>query len=338
VYVRPFEPKRGPTAGALRSVRARRAKPPSLSLALQGGGAFGAFTWGVLDRLLEAGVAVDAASGASAGAVNAVLLADGLAEGGAKHGAEAARARLDRFWNEVGHAGRLGRTGAALAALGGPAMLISPYHANPLGLNPLRHMLEDCVDFARLRAVRPIRLLLAATRVRDGALRIFREDEVSVDAVLASACLPHLHHAVEIDGEAYWDGGYSANPPLRQLVFEGTARDILLVEILPARSDEPPRLSGEIARRIAEIAFASPLRRELEGLRDLRGMAGKALPLGARLARRLQRLALHRIAAADSVPDLASRDPADTGLSGLLELREAGRAAAGRWLGSIAGG
>ena len=192
-----------------------RGKTRRLSLALQGGGALGAFTWGVLDRLLEEEhISFDAVSGASAGAMNAVLLASGLTQGGP----EEARASLERFWRKVSKAGQLSRLASSNATLTAIAPRLSPYQFNPLDLNPLREILAGEVDFDAVRTKAPVRLLLGTTRVSDGSLRIFRTEEVTSDVVLVSACLPHLHHAVTIDGEAYWDGGYAANPPLIPLV------------------------------------------------------------------------------------------------------------------------
>ena len=229
-----------------------------LSLALQGGGSFGAFTWGVLDRLLESdGVALDMISGVSAGAVNAVLLAAGLAEGG-----PAARAS---GWSASGGAPaplssmtRHVTTGTAALALDLSTRVLSPYQFNPLGLNPLRGLLAEEVDFARLRRASPIRLLIGATRVKDGRLRLFRDDEITLDVVLASTCLPQLHHAVEVEGEWYWDGGFSANPPLRQLVLDSAADDVALVQITPEEQEgvpaslarhRPARQSDHLQRR-----------------------------------------------------------------------------------------
>src|SRR4051794_20652946 len=184
--------------------------PRRLSLALQGGGAFGAFTWGVLDRLLEENdLALDAVSGASAGAINAVLLASGLANGGP----DEARASLDRFWSSVGEssARNLFLHPELVVAT---ASQMSPSQFNPLELNPLRDLLAREVDFEAIRARSPVRLLVSATRVQDGAVRVFHTKAISLDVVLASACLPRLHHAVNIHGEANWDGGYAANPPV----------------------------------------------------------------------------------------------------------------------------
>ncbi len=317
-----------------------------LSLALQGGGSFGAFTWGVLDRLLEQDtVAFDAVSGTSAGAVNAVVLAHGLAEGGPAE----ARARLERFWERVSNAASLApfarrddawtrsnwAGSAATAALELSTRVVSPYHFNPLGLNPLRDILAEEVDFERLRAASPIRLLIATTRVKDGRLRLFRDDEITLEAVLASTCLPHLHHAVEIEGEWYWDGGYSANPPLRQLVIDAKADDILLVQVTPETQEDVPRLSRDIDRRVSQIAFNSPLQKEVEALADLRELCKKGRIFRSRLCRKLQRLRLHRIAAQDGVEGLGQASALNLDWSFLTRLKEAGYQAAEQWQASI---
>ncbi|HKM64594.1 MAG TPA: patatin-like phospholipase family protein [Acidisphaera sp.] len=292
-----------------------------IALALQGGGSFGAFTWGVLDRLLEDGAEFDAISGASAGSINAVLLASGLQKGGP----DGARAALDGFWHDV--ADTPGLPSFALTALAASAPFVSPYYHNPLGLNPLRDLLAKHVDFERLRAAPPVRLMIAATRVRDGGLRIFREDEVSLDAVLASACLPMMQRAVEIDGEAYWDGAYSVNPPLRRLAIETEAEDILLVQIMPEEVDAVPQMPSEIAQRAHEIGFNASLQRELQALEDLRAGCHGATALSLPTARKLQRLRLHRITATDWVSDLGARNMLDTSPTLLTELHAAGRKA-----------
>ncbi|MGO8916483.1 MAG: patatin-like phospholipase family protein [Stellaceae bacterium] len=307
-----------------------RTKRP-LSLALQGGGSFGAFTWGVLDRLLEQDdVAIDMVSGVSAGAVNAVLLADGLAEGGP----EAARQRLERFWGRVSGAARLGHAvaGTAALALEFSTRMLSPYQFNPLGLNPLREILAEEVDFTRLRRASPLRLLIGATAVKDGRLRLFRTEEITLEVVLASACLPQLQHAVEIEGEWYWDGGFSANPPLRQLVLETTADDVVLVQITPQeRNGGVPYLLHDITRRMNQITFNGPLQREIEALADLTEACGRERYFRSRLCRKLQRLRLHRIAAEDVVEGLQQASAAALNWSFLTRLKEGGRRAAADW-------
>ncbi len=197
----------------------RRIAGRRLSLALQGGGAHGAFTWGVLDRLLEVGrLDLDTVSGSSAGAVNAVTLATGWLEGGA----EGARERLAQLWQAVSERTRslpLAPGAVRAFAIGLAAHLFSPHDLNPLGIDPLRDIVEGLVDFERLRGQRGLRLLVAATSVRTGTARIFETREMTVDVVLASAALPQLHEPVLIDGEAYWDGGLSSNPPLVELAL-----------------------------------------------------------------------------------------------------------------------
>jgi NTE family protein len=313
----------------------RRAASRSLSLALQGGGSFGAFTWGVLDRLLnEESLPLDMISGTSAGAINAVVLADGLVEGGPP----AARERLERFWRRISDAAALTRFGqsvtgfAAIDALELSTRFMSPYQYNPLGFNPLRDVLAETVDFARLRAASPVRLLIAATRVKDGGLRLFREDEVTLEAVLASACLPLIHHAVEIDGEWYWDGGFSANPPLRQLVIDTRASDILLVQVTPRLRENLPRSASEIYRRSCQITFNNLLQREVEALGDLAALCRNEGVFRSSFCRKLQRLRLHRITAGEPADILERASAFDLDWRFLSRLKEGGVEAAEGWL------
>jgi NTE family protein len=335
--------------GALGLLRASPGSGPSsrnhvgsgrlgLSLALQGGGAHGAFTWGVLDRLLEDdAIDIAAVSGTSAGALNAVALASGWCQGGR----EGARATLERLWRAVGReAARspLGHGGAfAACALGLATHLFSPYELNPLDINPLRELLDELVDFAALRACRPMPILVAATRVGTGECRIFREHELTAETVLASACLPQLFQAVEIDGEAYWDGGYTSNPPVLELAELGRGRTLLVVRINPADGEGSPRSAPAIRNRTAEIVFGRPLAIELAQLEKIRAL-GRG-PLGA-LRPRLRRLARLDVQVIDGDATLARLNPTtklapDTGL--LEHLRADGRAAAEAWLRRRAG-
>jgi len=301
-----------------------------LSLALQGGGAFGAFTWGVLDRLLEEKtIAFDAVSGASAGTMNAVLLASGLAQGGP----DEARARLERFWRKVSDAGRPSRLASGNAALNAIAPRMSPYQFNPLDMNPLRDILAAEVDFDTVRTNASVRLLLGTTRVSDGALRIFRNKDITLDVVLASACLPHASQAVSIDGEPHWDGGYAANPPLIPLVAATKASDVLVVQIIPSHSFELPKTSPEIDKRLGQITFSSSLQKDLEALSMMTKLSrAEGETSHSRLGRKLQRLQLHRISASDHVDDLAASSFGDTGWAFLSHLRNQGRLAAETWL------
>jgi NTE family protein len=296
-----------------------------LALALQGGGSFGAFTWGVLDRVLEDGVAIDAISGASAGAINAVLLASGLQ----RDGRTGARQALTGFWEDV--ANGPGLPPYTLSALAASTQFISPYNY-PLNINPMRDLLKKHVDFDRLRQDPPMRLFVAATRVRDGAPVTFRETEISLDVVLASACLPLLHRAVEIDGEAYWDGAFSANPPLRRVALETSVEEILLVQIMPEEEDKVPHSSLEITHRAQMINFNAALQHELQALDDLRANSNGPIALLSSNRRKRRHLHLHRIAAADSVDDLNSHSMMDTSAALLRKLHLAGRSAAFAWL------
>jgi NTE family protein len=310
-------------------IRARIIKPKKnrrrLSLALQGGGSFGAFTWGVLDRLLdENDLVLDAVSGASAGAVNAVLLASGLSEGGRT----AAQQRLERFWKRASDTAPRAQSGPALAMA---ASVLSPYQFNPFNLNPLKSLLASEIDFDALRANPSVRLLIGATRVRDGKLHIFREKALTLDAVLASACLPVIHHAVSIDGEAYWDGGYSANPPLIPLISASRASDALIVQIMPTTGAEMPTTSSEIAKRMEQITFNSSLLRDLDALAAMRTLSS-AETGGSNLSRKLQKLRLHHIAAEAEYPLLSQSSALNLDWPFLLQLHDAGQAAADRWL------
>src|SRR5258707_5267051 len=267
-----------------------------VDLALQGGGSHGAFTWGVLDRLIEEPwLRIEAISGTSAGAMNAALVADGCTQGGAEGG----RAALEAYWRRVPQAaafsplqrspldGLRGRwpldTSPAYIAMDLMARVVSPYDLNPLGLNPLRGILAESIDFDRL-ARAPIRLFITATNVRTGRGRIFRNAEITADVLLASACLPTMFHAIEIDGEPYWDGGYGGNPTLTPLIRESGAHDTILVQIHPRGRPEVPRTANEILNRLNEISFNSPLMKELRMMALLRQVADPGDGDGARWA------------------------------------------------------
>jgi NTE family protein len=310
-----------------------------LALALQGGGAHGAFTWGVLDALLErGGHPVRAASGASAGAINAVVLAHGWAEGGA----EGARAALARFWTAVGtrlpfewftvgDGERLELAPAARALLHWTRYL-SPYQLNPLDVNPLRELLREQVDFERLRRASPVQLYIAATNAVTGRLRVFRNRELGVEAVLASACLPTLHRAVEIDGQPYCDGAYSANPALFPLIVDGGADDLLIVMLSPTRHAGAARSAKQIHERALEFAFNATFLREARLLGEAHAVARRSwLPLGM-LERRLRRTRFHLVDADDALGALASETKLIAHLPFLERLRECGRQRALAWL------
>jgi len=256
-----------------------------VDLALQGGGAHGAFTWGVLDRLLqEPWLTIDGISGTSAGAMNAAVLVDGHAEGGA----EGARAALERFWRSVSQAALLSplrRTpldvllgrwtldhSPAFVAMDLASRVFSPYDLNPGGSNPLRKVLAETIDFDRLAGA-PIKLFVTATNVRTGRGRVFRNAAISPDALLASACLPTMFQAIEIDGEAYWDGGYSGNPTITPLVRECSSHDTIMVAINPIERPGTPRTARDILNRLNEVSFNAVTLKELRMIALLRRVA-----------------------------------------------------------------
>ena len=320
--------RRSPKAHGRLAMALARRRPRPVNLALQGGGAHGAFTWGVLDRLAEVeGLAPRAISGTSAGAVNAVVFASGWLTGGP----EGARANLAELWQSIGTgARRLENTGFSPATLDAALHLLSPYQLNPLDFNPLRRLLARLVDFDRLRQDRTLGLYIAATNLRTGALRLFENADLSLQAVLASACLPSLHHAIEIDGDAYWDGGYVSNPPLLPLIEGSRARDTLLVRINVGARMEHPRSAAGIRSRVGEIVFGQPLERELALLE-----ARSKPPLRLALTPRQHRLARHRLHVLDGGEAIAGLDPATRVLANrqiLDHLRDLGRTAAASWL------
>ncbi|MDF1792655.1 MAG: patatin-like phospholipase family protein [Thalassobaculaceae bacterium] len=327
------EPKRGRTKAGPEVKR--------INLALQGGGSHGAFTWGVLDGLLaDPRVAFDSISGTSAGAMNAVVMAAGWAEGGR----QGARDKLETFWNRIADVGRfspiqrtaldrlLGNwridSSPGFIALDFFSRFLSPYQTNPLGLNPLRDVLVELVDIDRAVAESGIRLYISATNVRSGKIRVFDNEELSIDAVMASACLPTLYKAVEIDGEAYYDGGYMGNPALYPLIYNSDCRDIVVVQINPLYRDQVPTDAREIMDRVNEISFNSTLMREMRAIHFVNRLiaAGKLDPEAYRVTR------IHMIAAAEEMEEMHASSKLNAEPAFLHHLRDIGRSAATAWL------
>jgi len=322
-----------------RSSRQTNAKLVPIDLALQGGGSHGAFTWGVLDRLLEEErLVVDGITGTSAGAMNAAVLASGYASGGRA----GARVALDSFWRRVSDAALLSplkrspmdillgnwslRHSPAFLAMELTSRMFSPYELNPSGLNPLRRVLQDSIDFEQL-AASPIKIFITATCVTTGRPRIFRNQEAGVDALLASACLPQLFQAIEIDGQAYWDGGYSGNPTISPLVRECSANDTILVQINPVERPEVPKTAGQIFSRVNEISFNAPLLKELRMIALLQQVADLGRCEGALWARmRMHRIESGRMAQMDYSSKLNAE------WASLQMLRDEGRRAAETFL------
>jgi NTE family protein len=271
-----------PTACTDEQIAARGYRKP-VNLALQGGGAHGAFGWGVLDRLLEDDrLAIDAISATSAGTMNAVVMAHGVSLGGR----DGARAKLAEFWKEVSAAGwlyspvrntpfenwltvnHLGNgCSASFRMFMTAVMALSPYELNPFDFNPLKDVLLKVVDFEHLRQCKhATRLFVSATNVRTGKIRVFENPEITLDVVLASACLPYIFKAVEIDGEHYWDGGFMGNPAIFPLIYRGASGDVIVVHINPLVRDKLPETAPEIFNRMNEISFNSSLMREMRAI------------------------------------------------------------------------
>jgi len=314
----------------------------SINLALQGGGAHGAFTWGVLDRLAEEErLGFDGISATSAGAMNAAVFAYGFSEGG-RAGAKKA---LANFWRRVSHAAAFSPLQPTLfdRLLGNKSLenspgfmmfdmlsrLLSPYQLNPLNYNPLRDLVAECVDFDKLRMTCcPVKLFLSATNVRTGKVRVFDNDEVTVDAVLASACLPFMFQAVEIDGDPYWDGGYMGNPCLYPLIYDCASSDVLIVHINPLERKHMPQTAAEILNRINEISFNSSLMREMRAIH----FVTRLIDSGELKSKSMKRMLIHSISANAVMNELGHTSKLNADWEFLTSLRDAGRAHADTWL------
>ncbi|GGH51359.1 alpha/beta hydrolase [Comamonas phosphati] len=315
-----------------------------LNLALQGGGSHGALTWGVLDALLEDdGLVLEGISGTSAGAMNAVVLAHGFAQAAAQEktaagarqlGRELARKALAELWEGVGAMGSL-IWGVPL--VNGPLMGMinqfwSPYQTNPLNFNPLRKLLERVVDFGQLAhpahpSVVP-KLFICATNVRTGRGQIFSGEKVTADAIMASACLPQLFKAVEIDGEYYWDGGFSGNPALYPLIYGTRSRDILLVQINPKESTELPSTAGDIMDRMNEVTFNASLLAELRAIEFvIRLLEQKRLD-----PERYKHVLMHRIDGGAVLQGYGAASKMRADIKMVRELFDLGREQGQRWL------
>lgn len=314
-------------------------KPLLVDFALQGGGSHGAFTWGVLDRLLEEPwLQIDGISGTSAGAMNAAVLSDGYAEGGAEGG----RAALEAFWRRVSDAAVMSpfRRGPMDVLLGRWTMdsspmfvafdlasrIISPYDLNPTAFNPLTDILAQSINFERLVAS-PIKVFVTATNVRTGRGRVFRNAELTPQVLLASACLPTVFQAIEIDGDPYWDGGYLGNPTITPLVRECQSRDTILVQINPVERSGTPRSASEILNRLNEISFNAPLLKELRMIALLRQVADPGQTEGAQWAG----MRIHRVAT-DAMANLGSSSKMNAEWDFLCMLRDEGRRSAEQFL------
>lgn len=313
----------------------------NVNLALQGGGAHGAYTWGVLDRLLEEDIEFTAISGTSAGAMNAVVMAEGLLEGGNDH----ARAQLEKFWlgiaetasifspfrrtplQQMTESWALSNSYFYEASMAFTRMF-SPAEFNPFGYNPLKEALERLIDFDKVRRQRRIKLFINTTQVRTGGLRCWREHELTVDMVLASACLPWLFHTPIIEGEGYWDGGYVANPAIEPMVRTTATDDVLIVQLNPIVRNQMPKTSFEIHDRLNEITFNASLLNELRFIAE----RNRLIDAGELTSARHRKIHLHMIHGdqqLDSFPP-STKLLAEEGF--LIKLRDLGREAASEWV------
>jgi NTE family protein len=303
----------------------------TVNFALQGGGAHGAFTWGVLDRILEEPrIAIEGISATSAGAMNAAVLAHGLTAGGR----EGARQALTNFWRRVAQAASLSPLQHGLENSPAHFMfdlfsrVLSPYQWNPLNYNPLRSAVEQAVDFAALRDGSAVKLFLSATNVRTGKVKVFTDKEVTADCVLASACLPFLYQAVSIDGEYYWDGGYMGNPALFPLIYGCDSRDIVVVHINPMERQDIPRSARDIMDRINEISFNSSLMREMRAV----AFVTKLLDDRKLNDTEVKRVLVHAISTDDVMQGLGAASKLNADWKFLTCLHEIGRERAEAWI------
>jgi NTE family protein len=313
----------------------------SINLALQGGGAHGAFAWGAIDTLLADGrIDIEAISATSAGAMNAVVLADALTDRDRDH----ARERLAAFWKAIADAGAKYNpvkplrdwTGRALPIEQSPlywmfdtmTRVFSPYQLNPFNFNPLRDVLEAHVDFAKLRKTRGVDVHLCATNVETGKVRIFKRNELTADTVLASACLPFLFQTIEIDGASYWDGGYIGNPAIFPLIYESKSRDVVIVHINPIVRPGVPKTAPEILNRINEISFNSSLMREMRAI----AFVTRLIDRKKLKASEMKQMLIHSIRddAAMTAHSVASKMSPDWRV--LRNLRDSGSSVTERWL------
>lgn len=324
------------------------AHPPGhsrLALALQGGGAHGAFTWGVLDRLLdEPGISVDAISGASAGALNAVALAAGHLQ----DGRAGAQEMLSKLWHRIADLASMSplqpmpmeRFAPGWRSDWSPGHLmldflsrfVSPYQFNPFGIDPLRQVLQDLIDFASLRRPEAIPLFIAATQLDTGDLRVFSNDAITAETVLASGCLPSFNQAIKLDENYYWDGGYSGNPALLPLLMNTSAMEILLVRIDPKQVTGVPMTVNGIRRRLNRIMFNAPLNTELRFIdwlrHELNGPMQPLTPVG----QRLKELRIQSLSADDFMAQLDDSSKLTPDLDFISRLHQVGHETADRWL------
>ncbi len=317
------------------------ARKKAVNLALQGGGAHGAFTWGVLDCLLEDGrIRIEGISGTSAGAMNAVVVADGLMKGGE----DAAREGLKTYWEKVSQVGQLSpvqRTPIDVfmgnwSLEGSPSFMFfdmmqqvaSPYQTNPLNINPLKMLLDSVVDFERIRACDQIKLFISATNVETGLVKVFDSKELTSDMVMASACLPFVFQAVEIDNVPYWDGGYMGNPVLYPFFYECKSEDIMIVQINPIERKGTPKTPRQIMDRVNEITFNGSLLKELRSI----DFVHRLLEEDRVDPEKYKDIKVHIVEAHDKLMEFGAASKINAEWAFLQHLFDIGREAAEEWL------
>lgn len=309
-------------------------KSAKINLALQGGGAHGAFTWGVLDRLLdESWLSFDGVSGTSAGAMNAVM----FAEGWRKDSAAGAKAQLSAFWEAVGSEGlgfELPQHIEQTVTKWWLTMFqhLSPYDVNILDINPLRDIVNEQVDFIALQQAKPFALFIAATAVDTGKLRLFREHELTTDHVLASACLPNIHKAIEINDTHYWDGGFAGNPAVFPLIYEHDTEDTLIVLLQPLSRESLPTTSSAISERISELTFQSNFMREMRAIANMKTLTNRPSLFLGKAQRKIKRARFHMVTNQTFMSLLDNASKYNNRMRFLESLRNAGSEAAERWL------
>ena len=314
----------------------RKSKTRTISLALQGGGSHGAFTWGVLDRLLEdERLSIEGISGASSGAMNAAVLAYGYTLGGR----EGARKTLRDFWEQI--ALEFSEKIPVLNPFNGATALdtyleltktFSPYELNPLDMNPLRDLVAQSIEIEKLRSNCPIKLFIAATQVSTGKLRIFEKHELNIDTLMASACLPSIHKAVKIENESYWDGGLAGNPPVFPLIFNCKHNDVVIVMLHPLKTSNLPNTAEEIRQYASDLSFNTAFLREMRAIASSKEIiSGYWLPSG-KLEKRLGKINIHMIEDQATLSKFDARSKYNTLPSFLELLFKEGYAAAAAWL------
>lgn len=320
------------------------AKPKKINLALQGGGSHGAFAWGIIDQLLQDGrIEIDSISATSAGAINAAVIAQGITMGGN----EGARTSLLNFWRDISDYGKIlspFQKTTWEAFLGVPVgkccsyfmfnmitELLSPYQFNPFNYNPLKYLLEKNVDFEAIKNTGKIKLFICATNVKSGKIRIFKNEELCTDVILASVCLPHLFQAVSINGEYYWDGGYMGNPAIFPLIYDSKVSDILIIHISPIEREDVPTSVREIWSRMQEISFNSSLMRELRAIAFITKLLDEKW-IKDEYAKKMQRVYLHSIRSDKILMKYSLESKYDTSWDFITELFELGQKAGQVWL------